>query len=208
MIKSDSPAISDGTSTLNGTSSLMSGELKDTHKGKFRETDGEGGATGPGSKSLQNAKFNPFSCDNDVTGNSSLNNTNHNSTYTSYNNSCSNSAQNPKRIVHGNVLGQVEGHGQGQRLGQVYEQGLGKNQGHLDKYPPLITKPGVGPQSLPLIPKQGQGQGQGQGQTQGQYLRRSAKRQSGGYLSHAQAQVRYFALYDSPPQDSTLFHFD
>ena len=191
---------------MNGTSSLMSGELKDTHKGKLRVIDGEGGATGPGSKILQNAKFNPFSCDNDVTGNSSLNNTNHNSTYTSYNNSCSNSAQNPKRIAHGNVLGQVEGHGQGQRRGQVHEEGQGKDQGHLDKYPPLITKPGVGPQSLPLIPRQGHGQGQGQ--TQGQYLRRSAKRQSGGYLSHAQAQVRYFAFHDSPSEDFPLFHFD
>ena len=191
---------------MNGTSSLMSGELKDTHKGKLRVIDGEGGATGPGSKILQNAKFNPFSCDNDVTGNSSLNNTNHNSTYTSYNNSCSNSAQNPKRIAHGNVLGQVEGHGQGQRRGQVHEEGQGKDQGHLDKYPPLITKPGVGPQSLPLIPRQGHGQGQGQ--TQGQYLRRSAKRQSGGYLSHAQAQVRYFTFHDSPSEDFPLFHFD
>ena len=168
----------------------MSGETKDTQKGRQKEIDGEGGAIGrndndmgPNGKSLHNAKFNPFSCDNDVTRSSSLNNTNHNSTYTSYNNSCNNSAKFPHRG------------------GQEHGQRNGQGQGHLEKYPPLITKPGLGPQSLPIIPRQGQAQAQ----AHGQYLRRSAKRQSGGYLS--QVEVRYVASYDRTLLVSTLTYF-
>lgn len=182
VVKGGTYHIADGTHSLNSTSSLMAGENTGTQKGKgkqkqiSRQEEEFAGSVeeekGTSDTNLQSVKFDPFSSDTDATISSSMNNTNHSSAYSSYDNSCNNSikAQQPS--------GRGQGNGQG--------QGKGNDNGLSEKYPPLITKPGLTPQSLPLVPSQGQ--------VQGQFLRKSTRKLSGGNTSQTQVCTRYSSI--------------